>query len=118
MTIADLHFLRPLWWLAALPLPLMLFAMLRNQHGRAALARLADANLLPHLVRGGGRRRFLALALAAASASAQRARLPPSRIRYGSRLASARRDNAARPPWLRLQAAGPRGVRPRCDRIG
>jgi len=65
MTIADLHFLRPSWWLAALPLPLMLLAMLRNQHGRAALASLADANLLPYLVRGGGRRRFLALALAA-----------------------------------------------------
>src|SRR6185312_2423401 len=65
MTIADLHFLRPSWWLAALPLPLMLLAMSRNQHGRAALASLADANLLPYLVRGGGRRRFLALALAA-----------------------------------------------------
>ncbi|MGH8211834.1 MAG: VWA domain-containing protein, partial [Rhodanobacteraceae bacterium] len=66
MTFADLHFLRPLWWLAALPLPLMLFAMLRNRHGRDALARLADASLLPHLIRGGGGRQILALALAAA----------------------------------------------------
>jgi Ca-activated chloride channel family protein len=64
--IADLHFLRPWWWLAALPLPLMLWAMLRNQGGRAALSRLADASLLPYLIRDGGKRALWALALAAA----------------------------------------------------
>ena len=64
--IADLHFLRPWCWLAALPLPLMLWAMLRNQGGRAALSRLADASLLPYLIRDGGKRARWALALAAA----------------------------------------------------
>ena len=64
--IADLHFLRPWWWLAALPLPLMLAAMMRNQHGRAALSRLADASLLPYLIRDGGRRARWALVFAAA----------------------------------------------------
>jgi len=64
--ITDLHFLRPWCWLAALPLPLMLLAILRNQGGRAALARLADATLLPYLIRDGGRRQRWALALAAA----------------------------------------------------
>lgn len=62
----HLHFLRPWCWLAALPLPLMLFAMMRNQGGRAALARLADATLLPYLIRNGGARARWALALAAA----------------------------------------------------
>lgn len=61
MTLADLsvHFLRPWWWLALTPLPLALWMLARSGGGRAALARLADAALLPHLVRdGGAQRRF------------------------------------------------------------
>ncbi|HET9836554.1 MAG TPA: VWA domain-containing protein [Rhodanobacteraceae bacterium] len=59
-----LHFLRPWWWLALLPLPLVLYALARSGGGRAALARLADATLLPHLVRDAGARRRWTLALA------------------------------------------------------
>lgn len=60
----PLHFLRPWWWLALLPLPLALMALARGR-GRGLLARLADAALLPHLVRDAGRRDRAALALAA-----------------------------------------------------
>ncbi|MBS0432374.1 MAG: VWA domain-containing protein [Proteobacteria bacterium] len=64
--IADLHFLRPWWWLLALPLPLLLFVLARNQRGRAALARLADASLLPYLIRDHGARERWILVPAAA----------------------------------------------------
>ncbi|HEU0277317.1 MAG TPA: tetratricopeptide repeat protein [Rhodanobacteraceae bacterium] len=62
----PLHFLRPWWWLALLPLPLALVALTRGG-GRGALARLADAALLPYLLHGhhGSRRtRLVMLALA------------------------------------------------------
>lgn len=52
----PLHFLRPWWWLALAPLPLVLW-MLARSGGRTAFARLADAVLLPHLIRGGTRKR-------------------------------------------------------------
>lgn len=61
----PLHFLRPWWWLAAAPLPVALWALARSSGGRAALARLADAALLPFLVHDGGARKRLALALVA-----------------------------------------------------
>jgi Ca-activated chloride channel family protein len=59
-----LHFLRPWWWLELVPLPLVLYALARSGGGRAALARLADATLLPYLVRDAGSRRRWALLLA------------------------------------------------------
>lgn len=59
----PLHFLRPWWWLALAPLPLALWMLARNGNGRAALARLADAALLPHLVSNTGARRRVALGL-------------------------------------------------------
>ena len=62
-----LHFLRPWWWLALLPLPVVLHALARSGGGRAALARLADATLLPHLMKDTGAQRRWALALAGVS---------------------------------------------------
>lgn len=62
MPNAGLHFLRPWWWLALAPLPMMLWLLARSG-GRATLARLADAALLPHLVHGDGTRQRTALAL-------------------------------------------------------
>jgi Ca-activated chloride channel homolog len=46
----PLHFLRPWWWLALAPMPVALWMLARGGSGRAALARLADAALLPYLV--------------------------------------------------------------------
>ena len=60
----PLHFLRPWWWLALAPLPAVLW-MLARSGGRTAFTRLADAALLPHLIRGGGARKRAALALVA-----------------------------------------------------
>lgn len=60
----PLHFLRPWWWLALLALPFVLRALARGSGGRVALARLADAALLPHLIHDVGTRQRLALALA------------------------------------------------------
>lgn len=59
-----LHFLRPWWWLALLPLPLILYALARGGGGRAALARLADAALLPYLLHDAEARRHWAFAFA------------------------------------------------------
>lgn len=64
MSIA-LNFLRPWWWLALLPLPLILLALARSGGGRAALEKLADATLLSYLVSDDGARRRLASILAA-----------------------------------------------------
>lgn len=61
----PLHFLRPWWWLALLPLPGVLWMLARHGGGRAALARLADATLLPYLVEDAGRRGRAALAACA-----------------------------------------------------
>ena len=62
-----LHFLRPWWWLALLPLPFALWMLARRVGGRAALARIADAALLAYLVRDTGARKRFALALFAST---------------------------------------------------
>lgn len=62
-----LHFLRPWWWLACVPLPFALWVLLRHGGGQASLARLADPALLPHLVRDTGARRRIGVALLAAT---------------------------------------------------
>lgn len=64
-TAPPLHFLRPWWWLACLPLPFAVWMLMRNTGGHAALARIADAALLPHLTHHTGARRHLAAALLA-----------------------------------------------------
>lgn len=61
----PLHFLRPWWWLALLPLPLAVWMAWRSGSGRAALARLVDASLLPYVAPAGARRRTHGLALLA-----------------------------------------------------
>lgn len=63
----PLHFLRPWWWLALAPLPLAVWLLARSGGGRAALARLADAVLLPHLVHDTGVRKRFALGLVVAA---------------------------------------------------
>jgi Ca-activated chloride channel family protein len=63
----PLHFLRPWWWLALLPLPLALWTLVKHGDGRAALAKLADAALLPHLLSDSGARTRFALGLVAAA---------------------------------------------------
>lgn len=63
----PLHFLRPWWWLALMPLPFALRTLARRAGGRAALARIADAALLAHLVHDPGSRKRLALALCAST---------------------------------------------------
>ncbi|HKV64907.1 MAG TPA: VWA domain-containing protein [Rhodanobacteraceae bacterium] len=63
----PLHFLRPWWWLALAPLPLALWMLARNSSGRAGLAKLADATLLPYLISNTGARRRLAMALVASA---------------------------------------------------
>lgn len=62
--IPSLHFLRPWWWLALLILPLIWLALARGGGGRAALSRLADATLLPHLISDPGSRQRVALLIA------------------------------------------------------
>lgn len=59
------HFLRPLWLWGLLALPLLLAFAWRRDHAKDALARLVDAELLPHLLQGrAARRRWPVLWLA------------------------------------------------------
>ncbi|MGB4333435.1 MAG: VWA domain-containing protein [Chromatiaceae bacterium] len=46
----DLHFLRPLWFLALLPLPWLLWRLARANPGAEAWRGLVDAHLLAHLL--------------------------------------------------------------------
>lgn len=48
----QFHFLRPLWLLGLLGLPLALAWLWRRSGGAVALSRLVDASLLPHLLVG------------------------------------------------------------------
>lgn len=63
--ILQFHFMRP-WWLVALAmLPLLVGFGLRQRSMPTALARLVDAELLPHLLRGRPANRHLPVALVA-----------------------------------------------------
>ena len=46
------HFLRPLWLLALLALPLLVWRSARSDAGVRELSRLVDPALLPHLLTG------------------------------------------------------------------
>lgn len=60
----ELHFLRPLWLLALLPLGAVLIALWRQEAGRSVWRGVVDAHLLPHLLTGeGGSTRRLPLIL-------------------------------------------------------
>jgi Ca-activated chloride channel homolog len=64
----DLHFLRPHWFIALLPLALLIAALWRGVAQATVWRGLVDAHLLPHLLVGadGGPRRLPLMALAAA----------------------------------------------------
>jgi Ca-activated chloride channel family protein len=51
----QFHFLQPWWLLGLLGLPLVLIFALRGDVAQRELSKLVDAELLPHLVSGGGR---------------------------------------------------------------
>ncbi|KRE89832.1 colicin transporter [Frateuria sp. Soil773] len=53
----QFHFLRPWWLLALAGLPLLMWWLSRGRSARQELARLVDAELLPHLLRGRPRAR-------------------------------------------------------------
>ena len=53
----QFHFLQPWWLLGLLALPLLLALGLRSNAAQRELSRLADAELLPHLLSGGARDR-------------------------------------------------------------
>ncbi len=64
MNLSDLHFIRPWWLLALLPLALLLWRLLRRSGGASNWQGLVDPHLLPHLlVSGSGKARRLAPAL-------------------------------------------------------
>ena len=62
--LQQFHFLRPAWLLALALLPPLLWWLSRRGDARHELARLADAELLPHLLSGRGADRRLPLLLA------------------------------------------------------
>ncbi len=55
----QFHFLRPLWLLALLALPLLWMVVTQRSSARESLARLVDADLLPHLLKGNERQQRL-----------------------------------------------------------
>jgi Ca-activated chloride channel homolog len=63
----QFHFLRPWWLLALLALPLLLALTSRRSVAREELARLVDAELLPHLLLGRERGRRLSSFVVVAS---------------------------------------------------
>ncbi|BDU18656.1 VWA domain-containing protein [Dyella sp. GSA-30] len=64
--LRQFHFLQPLWLLGLLALPLFVPFALRDP-ARQALSRLADPQLLPHLLSGQASRRTLPIGLGAAA---------------------------------------------------
>lgn len=52
MDISQFHFLRPQWWLAVIPLALLLWVHARRSTGVGPWGRIVDPQLLPHVVEG------------------------------------------------------------------
>ena len=48
--IADFHFIRPLWFIALIPLFLLLGLLWRNEQGSGAWSKVCDSHLLEHLI--------------------------------------------------------------------
>ncbi|MEA3277358.1 MAG: VWA domain-containing protein, partial [Pseudomonadota bacterium] len=60
----DFHFLNPEWFLALVPLGVLLWGMRSPDSGQSAWQRVVDGHLLPHLLtQGAGKARWLPLAL-------------------------------------------------------
>jgi Ca-activated chloride channel family protein len=59
--LQQFHFLRPWWLLALAMLPLLALPRWRRDGGQLELSRLVDADLLPYLLRGQARHRYLPL---------------------------------------------------------
>ena len=62
----SFHFLRPEWLLALVPLPLLIWALMRRDADASAWRGVIQPHLLPHLLSEGGRRSRLPLILLAA----------------------------------------------------
>jgi Ca-activated chloride channel homolog len=63
--MAQFHFLQPDWLLLLAALPLLGWFALRRRPAQAALSRLVDAELLPYLLQGRARSRWLPVVLLA-----------------------------------------------------
>lgn len=61
--LSDLHFLRPVWLLALVPLALLLWRRVRASRGAEIWRQQVDAHLLPHLLTGDATQRRWPLAL-------------------------------------------------------
>ncbi|HEY0199454.1 MAG TPA: tetratricopeptide repeat protein [Rhodanobacter sp.] len=64
--LQQFHFFRPWWLIALLALPLFGLIAVRRASGTPELSRLVDAELLPYLLRGRARHRYLPIWLFAA----------------------------------------------------
>ncbi|MFM8342403.1 MAG: VWA domain-containing protein [Methylomonas sp.] len=48
--MSELHFLRPEWWLALIPLAILLFKLAKHRYGQGQWSEICDAELLPFLL--------------------------------------------------------------------
>jgi Ca-activated chloride channel family protein len=50
MDMSEFHFLRPEWWLALIPLAILLFKLAKQRSGQGQWSEICDAELLPYLL--------------------------------------------------------------------
>jgi Ca-activated chloride channel family protein len=50
MEMSEFHFLRPEWWLALIPLAILLFKLAKHRYGQGQWSEICDAELLPYLL--------------------------------------------------------------------
>ncbi len=48
--MSEFHFLRPEWWLALIPLAILLFKLAKHRYGQGQWSEICDAELLPYLL--------------------------------------------------------------------